>query len=83
VDQVSTVPIPASNGLDEIRAIWGTTVNLGDTMRSFREFRWGFKPKYRLAYNRQLGLRTQPLASLEQGEAILYFRRMRQTGETL
>jgi DNA replication licensing factor MCM4 len=82
---LSAAPVPTSDEPDEIRAIWGTTVNLGDTIKSFREFLRGFKPKYRLAYNRQLGLRTQPLASPEQGETILYesyFRRMRQTGET-
>ncbi|KAG2001561.1 cell division control protein 54 [Coprinopsis cinerea AmutBmut pab1-1] len=35
----------ASDEPDEIRAIWGTTVNLTDTMKTFRDFLQGFKPK--------------------------------------
>jgi len=70
---------------DEIRAIWGTTVNLAETMKLFRDFLKGFKPKYRVSYDRELGLKTRAFTSLAEGEAILYeayFRRMRQTGET-
>ncbi|KAF9489512.1 MCM-domain-containing protein [Pleurotus eryngii] len=70
---------------DEIRAIWGTTVNLSETMKLFRDFLKGFKPKYRLAHDREQGQRTRALASPEEGEIILYemyLRRMRQTGES-
>ena len=70
---------------DEIRAIWGTTVNLAETMKLFRDFLKGFKPKYRVSYDRDLGLKTRAITSPAEGEAILYetyFRRMRQTGET-
>ncbi|KAH8829186.1 cell division control protein 54 [Flagelloscypha sp. PMI_526] len=70
---------------DEIRAIWGTTVNLMDIMRLFRDFLTGFKPKYRTAYDREHGLPTQPFSSFEQADTLLYdtyLRRMRQTGET-
>ena len=69
----------------EIRAIWGTTVNLAETMKTFREFMLGFKPKYRITYDRSRGVRTRTLASPEEGEVLLYetyLRRMRQTGET-
>lgn len=82
---LSAAPIPTSDEPDEIRAIWGTTVNLGDTMKTFRDFLKGFKPKYRLAHDRELGLRTRIQTSPEQGEVVLYetyLRRMRQTGET-
>ncbi len=70
---------------DEIRAIWGTTVNLTETMKAFRDFLKGFKPKYRAAYDREKGLKTRPFVTPDEGEVILYetyFRRMRQTGET-
>ncbi|KAF8809667.1 WD40 repeat-like protein [Phlegmacium glaucopus] len=70
---------------DEIRAILGTTVNLAETMKLFRDFLKGFKPKYRVSYDRELGLKTRAFTSPTEGEAILYetyFRRMRQTGET-
>ncbi|GJE86319.1 minichromosome maintenance (MCM) 2/3/5 family protein [Phanerochaete sordida] len=69
----------------EIRAIWGTTVNLAETMKTFREFMLGFKPKYRISYDRSRGVRTRALASPDEGEVLLYegyLRRMRQTGET-
>lgn len=69
----------------EIRAIWGTTVNLAETMKSFREFMLGFKWKYRVAHDRERGVRTRALSSPQEGEVLLYegyLRRMRQTGET-
>ncbi|KAI9438276.1 MCM-domain-containing protein [Lactarius indigo] len=69
---------------DEIRAIWGTTVNLADTMKVFREFVKGFKPKYRVAHDRSLGLPTKATASPAAVEVLLYenyLRRMRLTGE--
>lgn len=70
---------------DEIRAIWGTTVNLAETMKIFRDFLKGFKPKYRVAHDRELGLRTRVFAAPEEGEVLLYetyLRRMRQMGDT-
>lgn len=69
---------------DEIRAIWGTTVNLADTMKAFREFVKGFKPKYRIVHDRSLGLSTRATASPAAVEMLLYegyLRRMRVTGE--
>ncbi len=69
---------------DEIRAIWGTTVNLADTMKAFREFIKSFKPKYRVAHDRSLGLRTKAASSPAAVEVLLYegyLRRMRVTGE--
>ncbi|KAJ3562215.1 hypothetical protein NP233_g9712 [Leucocoprinus birnbaumii] len=82
---LSALPVPTSDEPDEIRAIWGTTVNLGDTMKTFRDFLKGFKPKYRLAYDRSLGLPTPVQTSPEPGEVLYYenlLRRMRHTGET-
>jgi len=70
---------------DEIRAIWGTTVNLAETMKLFRDFLRGFKPKYRAAHDRELGLLTRVFATPEESEVLLYetyMRRMRQTGNT-
>lgn len=54
-------------------------------MKTFREFMLGFKPKYRVTYDRERGVRTRTMASPEEGEVLLYetyLRRMRQTGET-
>ena len=63
---------------DEIRAIWGTTVKLTETMKPFRNFVKGFKPKYRASYDRENGLKTRPFSTSYEGEVILYesyFRR--------
>ncbi|THU95493.1 MCM-domain-containing protein, partial [Dendrothele bispora CBS 962.96] len=70
---------------DEQRAIWGTMVNLNETMTLFHEFLSGFKPKYRLAHHRAEGRPTRALLDPEEGEILVYetyMRRMRQTGET-
>lgn len=70
---------------DEIRAIWGTTVSLRETMKLFRDFIQNFKVKYRVAFDRANGQPTRPFTSPEDGEVTLYesyIRRMRQTGVT-
>jgi DNA replication licensing factor MCM4 len=80
-----SAPAAPSDEPDEIRAIWGTTVNLAETMKLFREFLRGFKPKYRAAHDREVGRRSHAFASPEEGEVLQYenyLRRMRQTGET-
>lgn len=80
-----SVPDVESDEPAEIRAIWGTTVNLAETMKTFREFMLGFKRKYRVAYDRERGTRTRALMNPQEGELLLYegyLRRMRQTGET-
>lgn len=80
-----SVPDMPSDEPAEIRAIWGTTVNLSETMKTFREFMLGFKPKYRVTYDRDRGVRTRAMANPDEGEVLLYetyLRRMRQTGET-
>jgi DNA replication licensing factor MCM4 len=80
-----SAPAQPSDEPDEIRAIWGTTVNLAETMKLFRDFLRGFKLKYRVAHDRELGLRSRVLATPEEGEALLYetyMRQLRQTGET-
>lgn len=77
--------VTPSSEPDEIRAIWGTNVNLAQTMRIFRDFLRGFKPKYRITYDRERGAPTQPLSSPDEAETLLYetyLRRMRQTGQT-
>ena len=54
-------------------------------MKLFRDFLKGFKPKYRVSHDRELGLKTRAFTSPAEGEVILYetyFRRMRQTGKT-
>ncbi|KAJ8522534.1 hypothetical protein ONZ45_g900 [Pleurotus djamor] len=82
---LSAPAAPTDDEPDEIRAIWGTTVNLSETMKLFRDFLRGFKPKYRVALDREQGIRTRAFSSPEQGETVLYetyLRRMRQTGET-
>lgn len=63
----------------------GTTVNLAETMKLFRDFLKGFKPKYRAAHNRGLGLNTRIFATPEEAEVLTYegyLRRMRITGDT-
>ncbi|KAG6816290.1 hypothetical protein H0H87_007233 [Tephrocybe sp. NHM501043] len=80
-----SAPAAPTDEPDEIRAIWGTTVNLAETMKLFREFLKGFKPKYRVAYDRELGVRTRAFSTPEEGEETLYetyLRRMRQMGDT-
>ncbi|KAH9968055.1 MCM2/3/5 family-domain-containing protein [Russula dissimulans] len=75
---------PTEDEPDEIRAIWGTTVNLADTMKAFRDFIKGFKPKYRVAHDRSLGRPTKVASSPAVVEVLLYegyLRRMRVTGE--
>ncbi|KAI0080394.1 MCM-domain-containing protein [Panus rudis PR-1116 ss-1] len=70
---------------EQITAVWGTTVDLNETMMVFRDFLRGFKVKHRIAYDRERGVRTRMLATPEEGEHVLYetyLRRMRQTGET-
>ena len=77
---------PSSDEPDEIRAIWGTTVNLAETMKLFRDFLKGFKPKYRVAHDRSLNLPSRRIfSSPEEAEVLTYegyLRRMRQTGDT-
>jgi DNA replication licensing factor MCM4 len=54
-------------------------------MKLFRDFLKGFKPKYRVAHDRSLGLRTRTFSSPDEAEVLLYegyMRRMRQTGDT-
>ena len=54
-------------------------------MRLFHDFLRGFKPKYRVAYDRARGVPTRPFSSPEEAETLLYetyLRRMRQTGQT-
>ncbi|KAK7061499.1 DNA helicase [Favolaschia claudopus] len=80
-----TAPNVTSDPPDEIRAIWGTTVNLIETMRLFRDFLRGFKPKYRQRHNQSLNIATKPFTNPADGEIVLYetyLRQMRQTGET-
>ncbi|KAI0267357.1 MCM-domain-containing protein [Gloeopeniophorella convolvens] len=75
---------PTEDEPDEIRAIWGTTVNLADTMKAFRDFIKGFKPKYRVAHDRALGVPTRASTSAAAVEGLQYegyLRRMRVTGE--
>ncbi|KAL1748262.1 MCM2/3/5 family-domain-containing protein [Schizophyllum fasciatum] len=82
---LSALPAAQSDEPDQIRAIWGTTVSLTETMRIFREFLHGFKPKYRTAYDREQGLATAPQTSPEEGEQLLYetyLRRMRITDQS-
>ncbi|KAH7883060.1 MCM-domain-containing protein [Phlebopus sp. FC_14] len=80
-----SAPAAPSEEPDEIRAIWGTTVNLAETMKLFRNFLRGFKPKYRATHDREQNLRTRTFASPDEAEVVLYetyLRRMRQTGQT-
>jgi len=45
---------PGDDATGLAKYIWGTTIELQETMNSFREFLRNFKPKYRAAYNKQV-----------------------------
>ncbi|KIK25348.1 hypothetical protein PISMIDRAFT_9705 [Pisolithus microcarpus 441] len=80
-----SAPVLPSEEPDQVRAIWGTTVNIAETMKLFRDFLRGFKPKYRVRHDREQNLRTRAFSSPEEGEVVLYetyLRIMRQTGQT-
>lgn len=54
-------------------------------MALFTDFLRGFKPKYRISWDRENGVPTRAMATPEEGEELLYetyLRRMRQTGQT-
>ncbi|KAG9310226.1 MCM2/3/5 family-domain-containing protein [Chiua virens] len=80
-----SAPAAPTDEPDEIRAIWGTTVNLAETMKLFREFLRGFKPKYRALHDREKNIRSTIFDSPEDAEVVLYeaqLRAMRQKGQT-
>ncbi|KAN0094525.1 MCM2/3/5 family domain containing protein [Tylopilus felleus] len=80
-----SAPAAPTDEPDEIRAIWGTTVNLAETMKLFREFLRGFKPKYRAMHDRELNIPTVPFDTPQDAEVVTYeaqLRVMRQTGQT-
>ena len=59
-------------------------VNLADTMKAFREYIKGFKPKYRVMHNHSLGLPTKVVPLPTAVEVLLYegySRRMCMMGE--
>jgi len=80
-----SAPAAPSDEPDQIRAIWGTTVNIAETMKLFRDFLRGFKPKYRAQHDREQNIHTPKFSSPEDAEVALYetyLRVMRQTGQT-
>lgn len=80
-----SAPAAPTDEPDEIRAIWGTTVNLAETMKLFREFLRGFKPKYRAIHDREQNIPTVPFDTPEEAEVVTYeaqLRIMRQAGQT-
>ncbi|KAH9929034.1 MCM-domain-containing protein [Epithele typhae] len=76
---IPAVPSDDEDDNGEIKAIWGTNVNVAETIRVFRGFLRGFKVKYRIAYDRERGIRTQGEVLLYEG----YLRRMRQTDQNI
>ncbi|TIB11554.1 hypothetical protein E3P89_02259 [Wallemia ichthyophaga] len=68
-----------------LRVIWGTNVQIADSMAAFRAFLRGFKTKYRRAYERDLGRDLPSLTDQASSENVLYesyLRKMRFTGQT-
>ncbi|KAI5994473.1 cdc21 protein [Pisolithus albus] len=63
-----TVSVPAlpSMELNQVRAMWGTTVNIAETMKLFGDFLRGFKPKYSVRPNREQNLRSRAFSSPEE-----------------
>ena len=69
---------------NEICMIWGTTVNLANMIKAFREFIKGFKPKYCIVHDRSLVLPTKVAPSLVAIKVLLYegyLRKMCMIGE--
>jgi DNA replication licensing factor MCM4 len=82
---LSVAGAPSDQPFD-LRAIWGTNINVQDTMQLIRDFILGFKPKYRAAYDRKMGLPSKAFASPEESETTqyeTYLRQMRQTGQNI
>jgi DNA replication licensing factor MCM4 len=84
--QAAASDIP-DNGV--VRVIWGTDVNLMDSMSIFTDFIQNFKAKYRRAYDREHGDPTAvaafPEFNAEDGEKVVYegyLRKMRLTSQT-
>lgn len=80
-----SAPAAPTDEPDEIRAIWGTTVNLAETMKLFRDALRGFKPKYRALHDREQNIPTIAFDSPDEAEVVSYeaqLRIMRQTGQT-
>jgi DNA replication licensing factor MCM4 len=80
-----SAPLVPTDEPDEIRAIWGTTINLAETMKLFRDFLAGFKPKYRQVADREAGRPGRVFATPAESEVRSYealLRRMRITGAT-
>ncbi|KIY70249.1 cell division control protein 54 [Cylindrobasidium torrendii FP15055 ss-10] len=70
---------------DEIRAIWGTTVNLAETMKMGKDFLRGFKLKHRIRFDRENGRPSRILENPMDGETLVYegyMRKMRITEQT-
>lgn len=68
-----------------LRVIWGTNVQIGDSMAAFRAFLRGFKTKYRRAFEREQGRDLPTLSDQASSENLLYegyLRKMRFTGQT-
>lgn len=67
-----------------VKFIWGTSIVIQESMDAFDTFLREFKIKYRLAYDRRLGVRSSTLRTDQDGETLTYvnyLRLMRQTGE--
>lgn len=67
-----------------VKFIWGTSIIIQESMDAFDTFLREFKIKYRLAYDRRMGVRSSTLRSDQDGETLTYInylRLMRQTGE--
>ena len=66
-----SAPAAPSDEPDPVHAIWGTTVNIAETMKLFREFLCGFKPKYRVHRDREQNLHTQVFLSRRSRSSVI------------
>ncbi|KAF7797865.1 hypothetical protein EIP86_009071 [Pleurotus ostreatoroseus] len=66
-----SVPDARADEAAEIRAIWGTTVNLAEAMKTFREFMLGFERNYRAMYDRECSACTRPLRTPTKDEDVV------------
>jgi DNA replication licensing factor MCM4 len=87
--QLSAQAVPTSDAANKdaggmVKFIWGTSIVIQESMDAFDTFLREFKIKYRLAYDRRLGVRSSTLRGDQDGETLTYvnyLRLMRQTGE--
>ncbi|KAG8959889.1 hypothetical protein FRC03_007333 [Tulasnella sp. 419] len=86
---LSSAPLSAnitpSDPPEVTRVLWGTSVNVNESLLAFVDFLRNFKVKYRRVFDRNRGVDTPIMANPQQGERKQYedyLRKMRVTEQT-